>query len=78
LYVRWVVVPLLLGLLALLATVWVVEYNRASRTPKPCIDLYQGQLREWFGEGAGVLIERCARLNALLEPDGRASLPGPV
>jgi hypothetical protein len=35
-------------------------------------------MREWFGEGAGVLIERCARLNALLEPDGRASLPGPV
>jgi hypothetical protein len=35
-------------------------------------------MREWFGEAAGALIERCARLNALLEPDGRASLPGPV
>jgi hypothetical protein len=44
-YVKWVVVPLLLGLLAPLATVWVVEYNRGfgptSPTQKPCIDLYQ-------------------------------------
>jgi len=35
-------------------------------------------IREWFGEAAAAIIERCARLNALLEPDGRPSLPGPV
>jgi len=35
-------------------------------------------IREWFGEAAGPLIERCRRLNALLEPDGRPSLPAPV
>lgn len=35
-------------------------------------------MREWFGETAGPLIERCRRLNALLEPDGRPSLPAPV
>jgi len=35
-------------------------------------------MREWFGEAAGPLIERCRRLNALLEPDGRPSLPAPV
>ena len=35
-------------------------------------------MREWFGEAAGALIERCRRLNALLEPDGRPSLPAPV
>ena len=35
-------------------------------------------MREWFGEAAGPLIERCRQLNALLEPDGRPSLPAPV
>ncbi|HTO10571.1 MAG TPA: hypothetical protein VMQ51_03285 [Candidatus Binatia bacterium] len=35
-------------------------------------------MRDWFGEAAGPLVERCARLNALLEPDGRPSLPAPV
>ena len=35
-------------------------------------------IREWFGEAAGPLVERCRRLNALLEPDGRPSLPAPV
>ena len=35
-------------------------------------------MRDWFGGAAAALIERCRRLNALLEPDGRASLPGPV
>ena len=35
-------------------------------------------MHEWFGEAARPLIERCRRLNALLEPDGRPSLPAPV
>ena len=35
-------------------------------------------MHEWFGEAARPLIERCSRLNALLEPDGRPSLPAPV
>ena len=35
-------------------------------------------MHEWFGGTAAAVIERCRRLNALLEPDGRASLPGPV
>jgi hypothetical protein len=32
-------------------------------------------MRAWFGADADALVERCRRLNALLEPDGRASLP---
>jgi hypothetical protein len=35
-------------------------------------------IRDWFGAAADVLIDRCARLNALLEPDGQPSLPRPV
>ena len=35
-------------------------------------------MHEWFGEAARPLIERCRQLNALLEPDGRPSLPPPV
>ena len=43
-YVKWVVVPLLLGLLAAAATTWTVELNHRvyERTRyKPCIELYQ-------------------------------------
>jgi hypothetical protein len=35
-------------------------------------------MQEWFGEAAGALIDRCRRLNAILEPDGRPSLPARV
>jgi hypothetical protein len=35
-------------------------------------------MRDWFGDAADALIERCRRLNALLEPDGRPSLPARV
>jgi hypothetical protein len=41
-YVKWVVVPLLLGLLAVAATISSVEVNRRIYNNKqPCIELYQ-------------------------------------
>lgn len=43
-YVTWVVVPLLLGIVALAATIGGMEWNRAAgerQTPKPCIDLIE-------------------------------------
>jgi hypothetical protein len=32
-------------------------------------------MRAWFLDDADAMIDRCRRLNALLEPDGRATLP---
>jgi hypothetical protein len=51
--------------------------RRAGRPPQAFFERPEW-MHDWFGDAAVALIERCRRLNALLEPDGQASLPGPV
>jgi hypothetical protein len=58
----------------------LVRRGAIRRTDRPPLAFFERPewMRDWFGDDAVTLIERCRRLNALLEPDGRASLPGPV
>ena len=58
----------------------LVRRGAIRRTGRPPLAFFERPewMRDWFGDDAVALIERCRRLNALLEPDGSASLPGPV
>ena len=58
----------------------LVRRGAIRRTGRPPLAFFERPewMREWFGGDADALVDRCRRLNALLEPDGRASLPGPV
>ena len=58
----------------------LVRRGAIRRTGRPPLAFFERPewMREWFGCDADALVDRCRRLNALLEPDGRASLPGPV
>ena len=58
----------------------LVRRGAIRRTGAPPLAFFERPewMREWFGEAARPLIERCRKLNALLEPDGRPSLPAPV
>jgi len=58
----------------------LVRRGAIRRTGAPPLAFFERPewMHEWFGEAARPLIERCRKLNALLEPDGRASLPAPV
>jgi hypothetical protein len=76
-YLRWVVVPLVLALLAPLVTVWAIDYNRdlsqGSRAPKPCIELYQAAANTYkdnpnFRMPAGDPDQRRCFINQILFP----------
>jgi hypothetical protein len=57
----------------------LVRRGAIRRAGHPPLAFYErpAWLRAWFPRDAEAIIDRCRRLNAWLEPDGRASLPMP-